>query len=134
MMSATIMNKDAFCETLGLPKNDVAFISIPSPFPVENRPIIASPIASMSFKNIDKGLPKMAQAVKAILDAHPNEKGIIHCHSYKIAQYLKRNIRSKRLLTHTSQDREKKLKIHMADPRPTVLLSPSMQELSLIHI
>ena len=128
MMSATIMNKDAFCETLGLPVNDVAFISIPSPFPVENRPIIASPIASMSFKNIDKGLPKMAQAVKAILDAHPDEKGIIHCHSYKIAQYLKRNIRSKRLLTHTSQDREKKLKIHMADPRPTVLLSPSMQE------
>ena len=128
MMSATIMNKDAFCETLGLPVNDVAFISIPSPFPIENRPIIASPIASMSFKNIDKGLPKMAQAVKAILDAHPNEKGIIHCHSYKIAQYLKRNIRSKRLLTHTSQDREKKLKIHMADPRPTVLLSPSMQE------
>ena len=89
MMSATIMNKDAFCETLGLPVNDVAFISIPSPFPVENRPIIASPIASMSFKNIDKGLPKMAQAVKAILDAHPDEKGIIHCHSYKIAQYLK---------------------------------------------
>ena len=70
----------------------------------------------------------MAQAVKAILDAHPNEKGIIHCHSYKIAQYLKRNIRSKRLLTHTSADREKKLQIHMADPRPTVLLSPSMQE------
>ena len=79
MMSATIMNKDAFCETLGLPVNDVAFISIPSPFPVENRPIIASPIASMSFKNIDKGLPKMAQAVKAILDAHPNEKlSLIH--------------------------------------------------------
>lgn len=128
MMSATIMNKSAFCETLGLKESDVAFISIPSPFPVENRPIIASPIASMSYKNIDKGLPKMAQAVKAILAAHPNEKGIIHCHSYKIAQYLKRNIRSKRLLTHTSQDREKKLKIHMAETRPTVLLSPSMQE------
>ena len=128
LMSATVMNKDAFCEVLGLPQEQVAFISIPSPFPVENRPIIVSPIASMSMKNIDRGLPKMAQAVKAILDAHPKEKGIIHCHSYKIAQYLKRNIRSKRLLTHNSMDREKKLKIHMADPRPTVLLSPSMQE------
>ena len=121
MMSATVMNKGAFCETLGLKEEDVAFISIPSPFPVENRPTIESPIASMSFKNIDKGLPKMAQAVKAILDAHPNEKGIIHCHSYKIAQYLKRNVRSKRLLTHNSEDRIKKLKIHMADTRPTVL-------------
>jgi Rad3-related DNA helicase len=122
------MNKDAFCEVLGLPKDEVAFISIPSPFPKENRPIIVSPIASMSMKNIDKGLPQMAKAVKAILDAHPNEKGIIHCHSYKIAQYLKRNVRSRRLLTHTSQDREKKLKIHISDSRPTVLLSPSMQE------
>ena len=63
----------------------------------------------MSFKNIDKGLPLMAKAVKAILDAHPNEKGIIHCHSYKIAQYLKRNVRSRRLLTHNTQDRIKKL-------------------------
>lgn len=128
MMSATVMDQDAFCETLGLKKEDVAFISIPSPFPVENRPTIVSPIASMSFKNIDKGLPKMAKAVKAILDAHPNEKGIIHCHSYKIAQYLKRNIRSSRLITHNSENRIKKLKIHMADSRPTVLLSPSMQE------
>ena len=128
LMSATVMSKEAFCEVLGLPQDEVAFISIPSPFPVENRPIIVSPIASMSMQNIDKGLPKMAQAVKAILDAHPNEKGIIHCHSYKIAQYLKNNIKSKRLLTHNSEDREKKLRIHMADPNPTVLLSPSMQE------
>ena len=115
-------------EKTGIKKEDVAFISIPSPFPVENRPTIVSPIASMSSKNIDKGLPKMAQAVKAILDAHPNEKGIIHCHSYKIAQYLKRNVRSSRLITHNSENRIKKLKIHMADSRPTVLLSPSMQE------
>ena len=128
LMSATVMSKEAFCEVLGLPQDEVAFISIPSPFPVENRPIIVSPIASMSMQNIDKGLPKMAQAVKAILDAHPNEKGIIHCHSYKIAQYLKNNVKSKRLLTHNSEDREKKLRIHMADPSPTVLLSPSMQE------
>jgi Rad3-related DNA helicase len=128
LMSATIMNRDAFCEMLGLPAEEVAFISIPSPFPTENRPIIASPIGSMSYKMIDKTLPNLAKAVKAILDAHPNDKGLIHCHSYKIAQYLKRNVKSKRLLSHNSEDREKKLKIHTADTRPTVLLSPSMQE------
>jgi Rad3-related DNA helicase len=57
------------------------------------------------------------------------ENVVVHnCHSYKIAQYLKNNIKSKRLLTHNSEDREKKLRIHMSDPSPTVLLSPSMQE------
>jgi len=128
LMSATVMNQDAFCEVLGIDKSECAFISIPSPFPIENRPIVVSPIASMSKNNIDQGLPQMAKAVKAILDAHPKEKGIIHCHSYKIAKYLKKNIRSRRLLTHTSTDRERILKKHIADSRPTVLLSPSMQE------
>ena len=57
------------------------------------------------------------------------ENVVVHnCHSYKIAQYLKRNVRSKRLITHNTENRIKKLKIHMADTRPTVLLSPSMQE------
>jgi ATP-dependent DNA helicase DinG len=128
LMSASVMNRDAFCESLGLETEDVAFISIPSPFPVENRPIIVSPVASMSYNNINEGLPRMAKAIKAILDAHPDEKGIIHCHSYKIAKYLEKNIRSKRILSHNSYDREKKLKKHIKDSKPTVLLSPSMQE------
>ena len=128
LMSATVMNPDAFCEVLGIPHNEVSFISIPSPFPIENRPIIFSPIHSMSKKNIDKGLPLMVQAVKAILQEHKGEKGIIHCHSYKIAKYLKQNIRSRRLLTHDTSNRDKVLHKHMTVNSPTVLLSPSMQE------
>ena len=48
LMSATVMNKEAFCQTLGIESDEVEFISIPSPFPVENRPIIFSPISSMT--------------------------------------------------------------------------------------
>ena len=128
LMSATVMNKDAFCEVLGIPKSECAFISIPSPFPIENRPIVFSPIASMTKRNIEQGLPKMAEAVKAILNEHKNDKGIIHCHSYKIANYLKNNIRSRRLLIHDSTNRDKVLYKHINGKSPTVLLSPSMSE------
>tara|TARA_R110001592_G_scaffold188358_3_gene433505 strand:+ start:11365 stop:12942 length:1578 start_codon:yes stop_codon:yes gene_type:complete len=128
MMSATIINKDAFCEVLGIDKNECSFISVPSPFPIENRPIFVSPIGSMSMKNIDRSLPLLAKAVKEILKQHKNDKGIIHCHSYKVANYLKKNIRSNRLLAHDSSNRDKVLFRHMNEKRPTVLLSPSMTE------
>jgi len=79
LMSATIINHQAFCESLGIPLADSAFISIPSPFPIENRPVIISPIGKMSASEIDKTLPNMLEAIKQIVREHENEKGIIHC-------------------------------------------------------
>lgn len=128
LMSATILDKNAFCELLGIKKEEAAFISIPSPFPKDNRPIIFSPIGKMSSSHIDSTLPLMAKAVKEILKEHPDEKGIIHCHSYKIANYLKNNIKSKRFLVHDSSNRDSILKKHVESSKPTVLLSPSMTE------
>lgn len=128
MMSATILDKDAFCTLLGIPKEQVSFISIPSPFPVENRPILSFPIGKMSSKSIDETLPKLVEAVRAILDQHKGEKGIIHCHTYKIASYLKKHVRNKRLLIHTSDNREETLNKHIKSSNSTVLLSPSMTE------
>jgi len=128
MMSATILDVNATCELLGIDQSQVGFISIPSPFPVENRPVISASIGKMSAKEIENTLPKLAEAVKAILQQHKGEKGIIHCHTFKIANYLKRNIRDKRLLTHNSDDREEVLKKHMKSKTDTVILSPSMTE------
>ena len=128
LMSATILDGDAFCETLGIKKEDADFISFESPFPIENRPILYNPIGSMSSKVIQQTLPKMAKAIKLILDAHKNEKGIIHCHSYKVAHFLKKNIRSRRLLIHDSTNRDEILQKHISSTGNTVLLSPSMTE------
>lgn len=70
--------------------------------------------------------------MQAILDEHQDEKGIIHCHTYKIARYLKYNIKSRkyanRILIHDSQNRDAVLQKHMNSKEPTVLLSPSMTE------
>jgi Rad3-related DNA helicase len=128
MMSATILNKEGFCKTLGIAESDCAFISIPSPFPSENHPIFAYSVARMGSATIDQDLPKLAEAVKAILAQHPNDKGIIHCHTFKIAKYLQQALRSNRILIHGSEDRIQKLQEHMTSSAPTVLLSPSMQE------
>jgi hypothetical protein len=79
MMSATIVDKQVFCESLGLKMTDVAYLTIPSPFPVENRPIHYIPAGSMSKSTIDKTLPVVAETVRMLLEKHSNEKGIIHC-------------------------------------------------------
>ncbi len=128
MMSATILDKDAFCQTLGIDKSDVEFMSIESPFEPKKRPILFFPIGKMSKKEIDNSLPKLADAVCKILENHKDEKGIIHCHTFKIAKYLKNNIKSRRLLIHNSENRDSILRKHMESKNPTVLLSPSMTE------
>ena len=73
-------------------------------------------------------LPKLAKAVEAILENHKGQKGIIHCHTFKIAKYLKQNVKSSRLLIHTSENREATLQKHLKSKKATVLLSPSMTE------
>ena len=128
MMSATIVNKDLFCKSIGLDPNDVAFIDIPSPFQIENRKIHYLPAGSMSMKNIDKTLPILVEAIKMLLKQHSDVKGIIHCVSFKVAQYIFQNVKSDRLLIHNSENRDKVLKEHILSEKPTVLLSPSMME------
>lgn len=128
LMSATILDPEAFAKSLGMPSDDYDVIRLASPFPVENRPIFQSTVGSMSSSQIQYSLPKLREAVEEILKAHKGEKGIIHCHTYKIANYLKNNIKSKRLLTHRSDNRDDVLKKHINSKNDSVLLSPSMSE------
>jgi len=128
LMSATILDHESYCQSLGIPREEAEFIRIPSPFPIENRPVLTLSIGKMGSKNLDVTLPKLAIAIKEILKNHPDEKGIIHCHTYKIVNYLKKALRSNRILTHNSEDRDEVLQKHLNAPGPTVLLSPSMTE------
>jgi Rad3-related DNA helicase len=128
MMSATILNSQGFCESLGINHDDAAFISISSPFPVENRPLLYTPVGKMSRKSYDDTLPKLIKAIEEIIKNHPNEKGIIHTHTFKTANAIKRAIRSRRFLMHDSDNREEILERHITSKKPTILLTPSMTE------
>jgi Rad3-related DNA helicase len=128
LMSSTILDKDAFCRHNGIPLEDTEFISMESPFPVKNRPIHVIGIGAMSKDKISTTLPRMMIAIEEVLNQHKKDKGIIHCHTYNIASYIKQNIKSDRLLIHGSDDRIEVLKNHLASDKPTVLLSPSFSE------
>ncbi len=128
LMSATILNKQKYCELIGLHPNEVAFLSIPSPFLPENKPIMYCPVGGMGLHTIEITLPKLTKTIKKILKKHKHEKGIIHCHSYKIMNHLSETISSNRLLVHDTKNREEILDYHLTNKLPTVLLSPSMEE------
>lgn len=128
LMSATVINHEAFCTSLGIPLADVGFISIPTPFPAENRPVFCVPAGRMTMDQLDKTIPNMCRVIRGILDQHKGEKGIIHTHSYKIAKAIVDNLKDKRLLIHDSFNRDEIIKRHMSSSTATVIVSPSSTE------
>jgi Rad3-related DNA helicase len=126
-MSATLLDTHKFFEMIGI-NSKTSALRLPSPFPIKNRPIFYAPVGKMSSKEIDTTLPNLVIAIEKILDYHKNEKGIIHTHSYRIANYLNANIKSKRLLVPNSDNRAEILKKHLSSKEHTVLISPSMTE------
>lgn len=128
LMSATILDKNKFCQLNGIPVEQASFISVPSPFNLSNKPIYYMPIGLMNASAIDSSLPTLVQFLKKILKKHRDVKGIVHCHSYKVMEYIAKNIGDARVLSHDISTRGKVLEAHTSSPRPTVLLSPSMTE------
>jgi len=75
-------------EDLGSFGDNLDVISVSSVFPVENRPIYLDYVGDMSLSGRKKTIPLMAEKIKELAI----EKTIVHCHSYKIAQYIARNL------------------------------------------
>jgi len=97
MMSATILDKRLFCDSVGIPESQVAYIEQPSNFPPEHRPIIKRYVGLMTYKKIDDTLPKLVEEINRILAKYPDRKGIIQTHSEKVAQYIQGKIFNPRL-------------------------------------
>lgn len=128
MMSATIIDEKCFAESVGIPKDIMSYMSVESPFPAKNMPIIYSPMGKMNMESINETLPNIVKATNAILKRHPNDKGICHTHSFKILNYLQKNFASNRMLYQDDKNKDKILLKHSKSSDPTVLVSPSMQE------
>ena len=93
MLSATILDKEMFCNNVGLNPEEVSFIQVPSIFPAKNRPVLAywDETGSMSYREIRETLPKMVRAIETIMQKVPNWKGIIHTGSERVANYIRDN-------------------------------------------
>ena len=125
IMSATIIDPPNFCKNLGI--KDYEYISVDSSFDPSKSPIHIMAKQKINFANMKEMLPKLAKQVKEILDEHPDEKGIIHTHTQFIADYIRNNVKSDRLLCReTGVRNEELLDMHERSDEPTVLVSPSM--------
>ena len=134
-MSATI-DKQSFCENMGLDKEQVAFIDTPkSPFPLKNRRIELLNIRRLSYGSTEEDELEVIKTIDRILDEHSGERGLIltssvpRCH--KIIRYLSpKNTRLIKICHSTNKDGKTQDEIiseHANDPT-SVLLSSSLWE------
>lgn len=126
MMSGTILDKNMFSYLNGLSVHQTAYYSIESPFEVKNRPIYYMPLGRMTYTKKEETFEKYIPYVHKLLNKYKNKKGIIHTHTYELADWTKEKIDSDRLIFHDTESKDRALKIHYKGTDPSVLCSPSM--------
>jgi ATP-dependent DNA helicase DinG len=140
-MSSTILDKDAFCDDLGIDPDQTAFISMPSEFAIENRHVNYLPIAKMTYgwdsNERAKDRKNMIEAIISICnDMHENDSGVIHTGSYQVSSWLVRELNGKikhKIYHHNSDSdigRDSAINSFMTDKtdKPKLLISPSVTE------
>lgn len=127
MMSATILDYVQVCRNVGLDANRVLYKQLPSPFPKENRPVFLDYVGVVTRKTMDTVLPKVVEKTRDIMVKHREDKVLVHCVTYDIANYLKNHLNSNRVMTHGVFDKEQVLEAYKKSSQPRVLLSPSME-------
>ena len=130
LLSATILDFPTYMAMMGLDPEKTAIIRVPSSFPPENRPIYTHmAIGCINQYNLDELLPKIVDSIKIIIDYYPDYKGIIHGVTYKICDYIFKNLDTSRLLFPRKAEEQKEIfDKHIKTKNPTILLSPSMTE------
>ncbi|WP_327053309.1 ATP-dependent DNA helicase [Halomicrococcus gelatinilyticus] len=132
LLSATILNKEAFCRQVGLDPSNVALVDVGHTFPVENRPLYDVTQGKMTYEHRDDTLPDIARTVVRVMQAHPDEKGIVHAHSYAIQEKLADMLDDfgvgGRVRAHDRETRDADLEAWKATDDPDVFLSVKMEE------
>ncbi|MFC6863397.1 helicase C-terminal domain-containing protein [Halomicroarcula sp. GCM10025817] len=132
LLSATILNKDAFCANVGLDPDSVALVEVGHTFPVENRPLYDVTQGKMTFEHREETLPAIARTLVRIMARHPDEKGLVHCHSYAIKEQLRDLLEEfgvgSRVRDHDREGRDAALAAWKRSDNPDVFLSVKMEE------
>ncbi len=135
LLSAYLGPSAVVAETLGFETEDVRVFVVPSPFPLEQRPIVYRPVGALSRASLPTLEPALFAEIGAILTAHAKDKGLIHVTSYAVARRLMADLGeraprdARRLIfVESSEAKTAALERHRASPAPTVLVSPSLRE------
>ena len=126
LTSATIGKQDI--ELLGLSDRKVAYHESLSNIPKNNRLFIIDPVASMSYKNRQESLPKIAKKIKDLALVHKGQKGVVHC-TYDVARQLKSMLgESGRYMYHDNFNKDTVLSSFMASKTDKILIASGMAE------
>ncbi|MEZ3162678.1 ATP-dependent DNA helicase [Halorubrum sp. RMP-47] len=132
LLSATILSKEAFCRGVGLDPADVALVDVEHTFPLANRPLYDVTQGSMTYEHRDETVPKIARLIVRLMAEHPDEKGLIHAHSYDIAERLTERLGefgvAARVRRHDRRNRDTELEAWKASTDPEVFVSVKMEE------
>ena len=135
LLSAYLGPATAVGDALGFAPNEVRSFAAPSPFPLEQRPIVYRPVGALSRATLAALEPALFAEIIAILAAHARDKGLIHVASYAVARRLMADVaeraplQARRLIFVESSDaKAAALEQHRASSAPTVLVSPSLRE------
>jgi len=137
-MSSTILDKEEFCNDLGINPDEAEMISVDSEFNVDNREVIYKPVTKMNYGwNSPERLQdrrKMAKVVNHLLEHHSDQSGLIHTGSFQIAEWLIRDLQTTHEIIHhnpssnMSRDEVIDYYLNNAEKRPMILVSPSVTE------
>jgi Rad3-related DNA helicase len=132
LLSATILNKEAFCRGVGLDPDNVALVDVGHTFPVEHRPLYDVTQGKMTYEHRDETIPDVARLLVRLMARHPDEKGLVHAHSYAIQERLADRLSdfgvAARVRTHGREDRDAQLEAWKATDDPELFLSVKMEE------
>lgn len=125
-MSATIISPEEFVQSLGY-EGSWAPVFAPSTFPADRRPIYYCPSAYMTKKQEETERPKMAKALQVVLDRHPDERVLVHTHSYMNTNFLQGQLNGGRPTFYylNSHDRADAI-ANFEQTDGAVLLAPSL--------
>jgi ATP-dependent DNA helicase DinG len=152
LMSATVVSADEMVQSLGMDQEweerkvtpegavldtkvheplDVRVVQAPMMFPVENRPVYYSPVASMSRKDEEADLPVMLESIENLCrfwraDEFPEGvRTLIHAHKYSLAKeivhHLNRTMPHRKIITYLSA-REKDDALEAYKRHPSAIL------------
>lgn len=130
LSSATFFDIPEYLDDLGLSGERYEIINVESTFDPSKGPIIPVLGGKLNQKNFDDSIEDVVKEIDNILEQYPNERGIIHCHTYPYQkQIIMRSKFSHRFMDHDPNNRQQRLK-EFTDLTEgnTVLLSVNMGE------
>lgn len=136
--SATILNKDMYIKETGLgflDPDDIAYVIMDSPFDIARRPIyyLGNKIGKLTAKEMSNNLHKAIDEIIRIAEMYPDERGLIHCTSFKnvssIYNMLNMSDIADRMIYHNNDtDRNDLVNMMMIGQTPSdsIVVSPSL--------